>query len=121
MAAGIEDEPALSGTPHAWFAGDDAIGDEPALSESPAAVRDKACRDAAVREMWANRAHAIGVSHFLWLCVASGAFAVICALVTTAGCFASILTIPSSNKASIPVAVSAIACTSVPVRYSCDS
>ena len=56
MAAGIEDEPALSGTPHAWSAGDDAIGDEPALSESPAAVRDKACRDAAVREMWANRA-----------------------------------------------------------------
>jgi len=81
MAAGIEDEPALSGTPHAWSAGDDAIGDEPALAESPAAVRDKARRDAAVREMWANEAHAIGVADFFWLCVASGAFAVICALV----------------------------------------
>ena len=80
MAAGIEDEPALSGTPHAWSAGDDAIGDEPALSESPEAVCDKTRRDVVVREMWADETHAIGVAHFLWLCVASGAFAVICAL-----------------------------------------
>ena len=80
MAAGIEDEPALSGTPHAGSAGGDAIGDEPALSESPEAVCDKTRRDVVVREMWADETHAIGVAHFLWLCVASGAFAVICAL-----------------------------------------
>jgi len=80
MAAGIEDEPALSGMPHAGSAGGDAIGDEPALSESPEAVCDKTRRDVVVREMWADETHAIGVAHFLWLCVASGAFAVICAL-----------------------------------------
>ena len=80
MAAGIEDEPALSGTPQAGSAGGDAIGDEPALSESPEAVCDKARRDVVVREMWANETHAIGVAYFFWLCVASGAFAVICAL-----------------------------------------
>ena len=80
MAAGIEDEPALWGTPHAGAAGEDPIGDEPALSELPEAVSDKSRRDVVVREMWADETHAIGVAHFLWLCVASGAFAVICAL-----------------------------------------
>ena len=80
MASGIEDEPALWGTPHAGAAGDDPIGDEPALSELPEAVRDKARRDAAVREIWRNETQAIGVARFFWLCMASGAFAVICAL-----------------------------------------
>ncbi len=80
MAAGIEDEPALSGMARAEDLGADAIGGEAALADSPEAVQDKARSDEALRGLWKSPPRRGAVLRIIGLCAASGVFAVLCAL-----------------------------------------
>ena len=78
MAAGIEDEPALSGMARADDFGADAIGGEAALAGAPEAIRDKARGDEALRGLWESPPRRGSALLLLGLCAASGVFAVLC-------------------------------------------
>ena len=69
MAAGIEDEPALSGMARAEDLGADAIGGEAALADSPEAVQDKARSDEALRGLWKSPPRRGAVLRIIGLCV----------------------------------------------------
>lgn len=80
MAAGIEDEPALTGMARAEDAGADAIGGEAALAGAPEAERDKARGEEALRRRWESPPSSGALMRFIGLCAVSGVFAVLCAL-----------------------------------------
>ena len=80
MAAGIEDEPALTGMARAGDAGADAIGGEAALAGVPEAARDRARGKEALRRLWESPPRSGALLRFIGLCAASGVFAVICTL-----------------------------------------
>ncbi len=80
MSAGIEDEPALFDSARTDTAGADAIGGEAALLDTPEAVCDKLRGEAVLRGLWNSPPRDGAVLRFVWLCAASGVFAVLCSL-----------------------------------------